>query len=71
MPSSHSHDPVPAIVTFTALGDAALDHLVCSLTAACDGSPASIVDVLTRVWDADIEDLVDALNKTDPRRHSR
>lgn len=71
MPTSRPDDPGTGVVTFTALGDAALDQLACSLAAECDGSPGSIMEILTHVCGADVQDLVDALNENIPRRLSR
>jgi len=56
--------PAPGVVTFTARGDAALNQLAASLAAQCDGSPASIADVLEQVLEADVEQLADALSET-------
>jgi hypothetical protein len=64
---THEHfpaeNPVPGVVTFTARGDAALDQLADALVTDCDGSPASIADLLERVLEADIEDLAEALGE--------
>jgi len=64
MSTSPAQHPVPGVVTFTERGNAALDTLSATLAAPCDGSPASIADVLAYVLEADIEDLAEALNKT-------
>ncbi len=64
MSTSPAENPVPGVVTFTARGDAALDHLAAALVAECDGSPASIADILERVLEADIEDLAESLCET-------
>ena len=57
-------NPVPGVVTFTARGDAALDQLADALAAGCDGSPASIADVLERVLQAETKDLAESLSET-------
>ena len=64
MSTSPAENPVPGVVTFTARGDVALDHLAAALVAECDGSPASIADILERVLEADIEDLAESLSET-------
>lgn len=53
--------PMHGIVTFTAQGDRALDCLAGDLIGECDGSPASIADILEQVLSADIEELADLL----------
>ncbi|QSR24130.1 hypothetical protein CFH99_00635 [Nocardioides aromaticivorans] len=63
MSTSPAENPVPGVVTFTARGDAALDQLADALVTDCDGSPASIADLLERVLEADIEDLAEALGE--------
>src|SRR5690606_27261073 len=64
MSTSPAENPVPGVVTFTARGNAALDELADALAAECDGSPASIADLLERVLEADIEDLAESLSQT-------
>lgn len=64
MSTSPAEKPTPGVVTFTAQGDRALDRLAAGLVDACDGSPASIADVLERVLSADIAELADALSDT-------
>ena len=64
MSTSPAQNHLPGVVTFTKRGNAALDTLSATLAAACDGSPASIADVLEYVLEADIEDLAEALNTT-------
>ncbi len=64
MSTSPAENPVPGVVTFTARGSAALDHLAEDLTAECDGSPTSIAAILERVLSADIEDLAESLSDT-------
>lgn len=64
MSTSQAENPVPGVVTFTARGDAALDRLTDALVAECDGSPGGIADILERVLDADVEDLVECLSET-------
>ena len=63
MSKSPAEDPVPGIVTFTDRGNAALDRLVAALMADCDGSPASIADLLEHVLSADIDELADKLGE--------
>jgi hypothetical protein len=63
MSTSPAENPVPGVVTFTARGNAALDQLADALVAECDGSPASIADLLERVLEADIEDLAETLSE--------
>jgi hypothetical protein len=63
MSASPAENPVPGVVTFTAHGNAALDQLADAL-AECDGSPASIADILDQVLQADIEDLAGTLSET-------
>ena len=65
MSTSPAENPVPGVVTFTARGNAALDHLAASLVTECDGSPASIAQVLEQVLEADIEHLANDLSETD------
>jgi hypothetical protein len=64
MSTSPAENPVPGVVTFTAGGDAAIDQMAEALVAGCDGSPTSIVDLLERVLEADIEDLAESLSET-------
>jgi hypothetical protein len=63
MSTSPTENPGPGVVLFTARGDAALDHLVASLAAECDGSPTSIADLLEGVLEADVEDLAESLSE--------
>jgi len=63
MSTSPAEDPVPGIVTFTDRGNAALDRLAEALVADCDGSPASIADLLEHVLSADIDELADQLGE--------
>ena len=51
------------VVTFTPRGEAALDNLAAALANRCDGSPASITDVLKQILDADIERLAEAVSE--------
>ncbi len=73
MSTSPTENPGPGVVTFTARGNAALDHLAASLAAECDGSPTSIADLLEHVLEADVEDLAESLSEAAhlPVRHSR
>lgn len=64
MSTSPAEDPVSGVVTFTARGDAALDELAAALVAGCDGSPASVADILEQILQADIEDLAETLTET-------
>lgn len=64
MSTSPAENPTPGVVTFTAQGNRALDRLAAGLVDDCDGSPASIADVLERVLSADIAELADALSET-------
>ena len=59
-----AENPVPGVVTFTARGNAALDQLADALVAECDGSPASIADLLEQVLEANIEDLAESLSRS-------
>lgn len=72
MSTPPTKNPGPAVVTFTARGNEALDHLAARLAADCDGSPASIADLLGHVLEADIEDLAESMDEADPlpARHS-
>lgn len=71
MSTSPAENPVPGVVTFTARGNAALDQLADALVADCDGSPASIADLLESVLEADIEDLAETLSDAaQPAAHS-
>ena len=54
--------PDAGVITFTPRGEAALERLAASLARGCDGSPASIADILAQVLDADIEQLADTLD---------
>ena len=56
----------PGVVTFTAQGERALDRLAARMVDGCDGSPASIADILERVLSADVADLAEALCETTP-----
>jgi hypothetical protein len=54
--------PIPGI-TFTPQGNRALDRMAAGLVGDCDGSPASIADILEQVLSADIEELADLLTE--------
>ena len=73
MSTSPTENLGPGVVTFTARGNAALDHLAASLAAECDGSPTSIADLLEHVLEADVEDLAESLSEAAHLsvRHSR
>jgi hypothetical protein len=64
MSTSSAEQPGSGIVTFTQQGDQALDRLAADLVAHCDGSTASIADILQRVLSADIADLADKLGES-------
>ena len=64
MSTSSAEQPGSGIVTFTQQGDQALDRLAAALVAHCDGSTASIADILERVLSADIADLADKLGES-------
>lgn len=53
--------PIPLVVRFTAQGNRALDRLAAGLIGNCDGSPASIAEILELVLSAEIEELADQL----------
>lgn len=61
MGTSTAEQPGPGIVTFTAQGNYALDRLAADLVDQCDGSPASIADILGQVMSANIEELAEKL----------
>ena len=61
MSTSPAEQPGSGIVTFTQQGDRALDRLAADLVDPCDGSIASIADVLEQVLSADIAELADKL----------
>ena len=74
MNTSPTENRVPGIITFTARGDAALNHLADALVAGCDGSSDGIADILERVLKTPVEDLAGCLRDTtqpdvDPRCH--
>ncbi len=64
MSTSPAEQSGPGIVTFTQQGDRALDRLAGGLVAQCDGSAASIADILEQVLSADIGELADKLNES-------
>lgn len=64
MSTSPAEQPGPGIVTFTQQGDRALDRLAADLVDHCDGSTASIADILDRVLSADIETLAESLSES-------
>ncbi len=64
MSTSPPEKPIPGIVTFTTQGNCALDRLAAGLVGDCDGSPASIADILEQVLSAEIEELADLLTAT-------
>ena len=69
MSTSSADQPGSGIVTFTQEGDRALDHLAADLVDHCDGSTASIADILEHVLSADIAELAD--NSADPPSPAR
>jgi hypothetical protein len=64
MSTSPAEQPAPGLVTFTAEGNHALDRLAADLVDQCDGSTASIADILDRVLSADIETLAESLSES-------
>ena len=64
MSTSPAEQPGSGIVTFTQQGDRALDRLAADLVDHCDGSIASIADVLEQVLSADIAELADKLGES-------
>jgi hypothetical protein len=64
MSRSPADNPVPGTVTFTAEGSRALESLAAALVDQCDGTPASIPDILEQVLSVDIEEFADALSET-------
>lgn len=64
MSTSPAEQPVPGLVTFTQQGDRALDRLAADLVDPCDGSPASIADILEQVLSTDIAELADKLSES-------
>lgn len=64
MSTSPAERPDPGLVTFTARGNDALDRLAADLVDQCDGSTASIAEILERILEADIEDLAESLSQT-------
>ncbi|ABL81797.1 MULTISPECIES: hypothetical protein [unclassified Nocardioides] len=63
MSTSPAEKPGSGIVTFTQQGDRALDRLASDLVDHCDGSAASIADILEQVLSADIAELADKLGE--------
>jgi hypothetical protein len=64
MSTSPAGQPGSGIVTFTQQGDRALDRLAADLVDHCDGSTASIADILEHVLSADIVELADKLGES-------
>ena len=64
MSTSPAEQPGSGIVTFTQQGDRALDRLAADLVDHCDGSTASIADILEQVLSADIAELADKLGES-------
>lgn len=64
MSTSPAEQPGSGIVTFTQQGDQALDRLAADLVDQCDGSTASIADILEQVLSADIVELADKLDES-------
>ena len=54
MSTSPEKQPGPGIVTFTQQGNRVLDRLAADLVDHCDGSTASIAEILEQVLSADI-----------------
>lgn len=70
MSTSPAEQPGSGIVTFTQQGERALDRLAADLVDHCDGSTASIADILEQVLSADVAELADKLDEEDPGRSS-
>ena len=64
MSTSPAEQPGSRIVTFTQQGDRALDRLAADLVDHCDGSTASVADILEQVLSADIVELADKLDES-------
>ncbi|GAB6986636.1 hypothetical protein [Nocardioides pyridinolyticus] len=64
MSTSPAEQSGSGIVTFTQQGDRALDRLAADLVDHCDGSAASIADILEQVLLADIAELADRLGES-------
>ncbi|GAW49657.1 MULTISPECIES: hypothetical protein [unclassified Nocardioides] len=64
MSTSPAEQPGTGIVTFTQQGDRALDRLATDLVDHCDGSTASVADILEQVLSADIAELADKLGES-------
>lgn len=64
MTTSPAEQPGSGIVNFTQRGDRALDRLAADLVDHCDGSTASIANVLEQVLSADIAELADKLGES-------
>jgi hypothetical protein len=61
MSTSPAEQQNSGIVTFTQQGDRAIDRLASELVDHCDGSTASVADILEQVMSADIAELADSL----------
>ncbi len=61
MSTSPAEQQNSGIVTFTQQGDWAIDRLASELVDHCDGSTASVADILEQVLSADIAELADTL----------
>jgi hypothetical protein len=64
MSTSPAEQPGSGIVTFTQQGERALDRLAADLVDHCDGSTASIADILEQVLSADVAELADKLGES-------
>ena len=69
--SDPTPDPRPGVVTFTALGEHALDELASRLAAEYDGTTESITSLLEQVLTTDVDDLVAALDIAGPGTQTR
>ena len=58
MSTSPEKQPGPGIVTFTQQGNRVLDRLAADLVDHCDGSTASIAEILEQVLSADIAEVL-------------
>lgn len=64
MNTSPAEQQNPGIVTFTQQGDRAIDRLASELIDDCDGSTASVADILEQVLSTDISELTDTLSES-------
>lgn len=64
MKTSPAEQQDPGIVTFTQQGDRAIDRLASELIDHCNGSTASVADILEQVLSADIAELAATLSES-------